>query len=90
MLLWKTLEDMRQDKPLCRSHDFVDRSMPLNAWLSITDAIERERTFTSYGGLENDELDITKSPVNTFQTLNLLPQPYQGGEKIFDEDNKSK
>lgn len=86
--LWKTLEDMRQDKPLCRSHDFVDRIDALNAWLSITDAIERESNSLRMW-IGNDELDITKSPVNTPSSESPATTPTKVVKKIFDEDNKS-
>lgn len=84
--LWKTLSDMRQEKPLCLSAEFVDRIDALNAWLSITDAIERESNFLRVW-IGNDELDITKTPVNP--PTSPLSTPTRVVKKIFDEDNKS-
>ena len=60
--LWKTLEDMYSDKPACRSEEFQNRIDALTAWLTITDAISRE-TKSLRLWIGNDELDITKSPV---------------------------
>ncbi|KAK6459301.1 uncharacterized protein RJT20DRAFT_124519 [Scheffersomyces xylosifermentans] len=96
--LWRTLEDMKNDKPACRSEEFENRIDALNAWLSITDAIARETLSLSHW-IGNDELDITKSPVDSQNSLNT---PTEGTDpnsanlssskivkKIFDEDNKS-
>lgn len=56
---WKTREEMKNDKPICRSVEFESRIDALNAWLSITDAIRREgETMRIWIG--NDEMDITK------------------------------
>ena len=56
---WRTMEEMKNDKPLCRTVEFQDRIDALNAWLSITDAIKRAgESFRVWIG--NDEMDITK------------------------------
>ncbi|KAI5959412.1 SSK2 [Candida pseudojiufengensis] len=85
--LWRNLEDMRIDKPACRSEEFQNRIDALTAWLTITDAINRE-TQSLRLWIGNDELDITKSPVelpiNSSSTSNSKIV-----KKIFDEDNKS-
>lgn len=90
---WRTLEDMRQDKPECRSESFQDRIDALNAWLTITDAIEREsHSFRLWIG--NDELDTTKSPElhippATEEEESMTSSNTSVVKKIFEEDNKS-
>lgn len=92
---WRTLEDMRQDKPACRSEAFQNRIDALNAWLTITDAIEREtQSFRLWIG--NDELDITKGPTEQQMPLpadleknSLTSSKNKFVKKIFEEDNKS-
>ncbi|KAL6450307.1 SSK2 MAP kinase kinase kinase SSK2 [Candida maltosa Xu316] len=89
--LWKTLEDMCNDKPACRSEEFQNRIDALTAWLTITDAIARE-TQSLRVWIGNDELDITKSPVDmpsTSSSTNSDPSSSKIVKKIFDEDNKS-
>lgn len=86
--LWRTLEDMRTDKPICRSPDFQDRIDALNAWLSITDAIKRETTSLRLW-IGNDELDITKSSVEGTSSPSASILSSKVVKKIFDEDNKS-
>lgn len=88
--LWSTLEEMRHDKPACRSEAFQDRIDALTAWLSITDAIEREtKSFASWIG--NDDLDITRgATVTTPVTEDVqLTDNKSEVKKIFEEDNKS-
>ncbi|KAK6463637.1 hypothetical protein DFJ63DRAFT_126975 [Scheffersomyces coipomensis] len=85
---WRTLEDMKTDKPLCRSEEFENRIDALNAWFTITEAIAREtRSLRSWIG--NDELDITKSPVETPSSTSSSLTSSKVIRKIFDEDNKS-
>ncbi|KAK6199397.1 uncharacterized protein RJT21DRAFT_121731 [Scheffersomyces amazonensis] len=85
---WRTLEDMKNDKPLCRSEEFENRIDALNAWFTITEAITREtRSLRLWIG--NDELDITKSPVETPSTESASLTSSKVIRKIFDEDNKS-
>lgn len=85
--LWKTLEDMYSDKPACRSEEFQNRIDALTAWLTITDAISRE-TKSLRLWIGNDELDITKSPVEV-SSSNTVTSNSKIVKKIFDEDNKS-
>jgi mitogen-activated protein kinase kinase kinase len=58
--LWRTLEDMKNEKPVCRTAEFQDRIDALTAWLSITDAMQRESDSLKVW-IGNDEMDITKS-----------------------------
>ncbi|CAI5759265.1 unnamed protein product [Candida verbasci] len=85
--LWKTLDVMRNDKPACRSEEFQNRVDALTSWLSITDAINRETTSLRLW-IGNDELDITKSPVE-MPSKNSVTSNSKIVKKIFDEDNKS-
>ena len=85
--LWRTLEEMRNDKPACRSEEFQNRVDALTAWLSITDAIKRE-TQSLRVWIGNDELDITKSPVEVPSRSSSLSNS-KIVKEIFDEDNKS-
>lgn len=85
--LWRTLEEMRNDKPACRSEEFQNRVDALTAWLSITDAIKRE-TQSLRIWIGNDELDITKSPVEAPSRNSSLSNS-KIVKEIFDEDNKS-
>lgn len=99
--LWKTADDMYNDKPACRSEEFQNRIDALTAWLTITDAIIRE-TKSLRVWIGNDELDITKSPVET-PSSELSSEPSMSTsssvnsdmssskivKKIFDDDNKS-
>lgn len=94
--LWRNLEDMRSDKPACRSEEFQNRLDALTAWLTITDGINRE-TETLRVWIGNDELDITKSPVefhsNPAHPENASATSPDSSSKIvkeiFDEDHKS-
>ena len=84
--LWRTLEELKTEKPACREEDFCNRIDALNAWLSITSAIARE-TNSLKTWIGNDELDITKSNNDT----KSISEGEEGPEvkQIFDEDNKS-
>lgn len=95
--LWKTAEDMYNDKPACRSEEFQNRIDALTAWVTITDAISRE-TKSLRLWIVNDELDITKSPVETPSAEPSLSASSSVSsdssnskivKKIFDDDNKS-
>lgn len=87
---WRTLDEMKNDKPAIRSEEFQNRIDSLTAWLSITEAIKRESD-TLKLWIGNDELDITKSssenatPLATPSSENAPPVV----KKIFDEDNRS-
>lgn len=86
--LWSTLEEMKHDKPACRSEAFQDRIDTLTAWLSITDAIEREtKSFASWIG--NDDLDPTRgATVPTPMTEEEELTDKSEVKKIFEEDTK--
>lgn len=92
---WRSLEDMKHDKPACRSEAFQHRIDALNAWLSITDAIEREtQSFKLWVG--NDELDIMKGKADLLnpdeveiEKNSLTSSKNKVVKKIFEEDNKS-
>ncbi|KAG2731695.1 hypothetical protein G9P44_005282 [Scheffersomyces stipitis] len=95
--LWRTLEEMKNDKPACRTEAFVNRIDALNAWLTITDAIAREANSLRIW-IGNDELDISKSPAEsctatTAPNSTSNPASASGSnklvKKIFDEDDKS-
>lgn len=88
--LWSTLEEMKHDKPACRSEAFQDRIDALTAWLSITDAIDREtKSFASWIG--NDDLDITRGATVTTPMAEEVDMTDNKSEvkKIFEEDSKS-
>lgn len=87
--LWRTLEQMRHDKPACRSEAFQNRIDALTAWLSITDAIEREyMSFKAWIG--NDEMDVTKgSSIKPAQEPDDIASSEENVKRIFEEDNKS-
>lgn len=91
--LWRTLEEMRHEKPACKSDAFQDRIDALTAWLTITDAIERY-TMTFRLWIGNDELDVTKGVENRdlldeVDTLSLTRSRDNKVKQIFEEDNKS-
>lgn len=91
--LWRTLEEMRHDKPACRAEVFYDRIDALTAWLNIADGIDRNtKAFRLWIG--NDELDVTKGVENRkidseVDTLSLTRSRDSKVKKIFEEDNKS-
>lgn len=88
--LWRTLEDMKHDKPVCRSEAFQDRIDALTAWLSISDAIEREsKSFKAWIG--NDDLDVTRGSTDIQSEVESesLTGSKTKVKKIFEEDNKS-
>lgn len=88
--LWRTLEEMRNDKPACASEAFQDRIDALTAWLSITDAIDRGTT--SYRlWIGNDDLDIARglSELPPEAEGEALTQSKNKMKKIFEVDNKS-
>lgn len=89
--LWKTLEDMRHDKPACRSDAFQDRIDALTAWLAITAGFEREsNSFKLWIG--NDSLDVTRGSLKVVppkETQELSASKNNNVKKIFEEDNKS-
>lgn len=92
---WQSLEDMKHDKPACRSEAFQNRIDALNAWLSITDAIEREsQSFKLWVG--NDDLDIMRGKADALvpneaelERNSLTSSKNKVVKKIFEEDNKS-
>lgn len=92
---WRSLEDMKHDKPACRTEGFQNRIDALNAWLSITDAIEREsQSFKLWVG--NDDLDIMKGKCDSvvpneaeLESSSLTSSKNKVVKKIFEEDNKS-
>lgn len=92
--LWMTMKEMKSDKPACGSIEFENRIDALNAWLSITDAIARE-TKSLKIWIGNDELDITKTPVDTENSSSTNSDNEEDSnskkvvKKIFNEDNKS-
>lgn len=79
--LWRTMEEMKNDKPICREADFQHKIDALNAWLSITDAIARERLSLQLW-IGNDELDITKGSPAPDTTASNSGQ-------FFNEETKS-
>lgn len=91
--LWRTLEEMKHDKPACKTEAFQDRIDALTAWLTITDAIERHtKAFRVWIG--NDELDVIKGVENRdisdeVDTLSLTRSRDNKVKQIFEEDNKS-
>ncbi|OBA21423.1 MAP kinase, partial [Metschnikowia bicuspidata var. bicuspidata NRRL YB-4993] len=88
--LWRALEDMKHDKPTCRDDAFQDRIDALTAWLSISDAIEREsRSFKAWIG--NDDLDVTRGRTasHSQEKSESLSESKTKVNKIFEEDNKS-
>lgn len=89
--LWRTMEDMKNEKPICREADFQQKVDALNAWLSITDAIARER-LSLQAWIGNEELDITKgSTENSAPSLGLSSAALtpKNVKRFFNEDNKS-
>lgn len=90
--LWRTLEEMKNEKPQCKTDEFQNRIDSLTAWLSITTAIERE-TKSLQIWIGNDELDISKSPLEKVTPASTPASESPGTEnppkKIFEEDNKS-
>lgn len=86
--LWRTYEDMRNDKPICRSDDFQDRVDALTAWLSITDSMKRE-TDSLRLWIGNDELDITKNRSECGSAPSSQASTPTSTKKIFNEENKS-
>lgn len=91
--LWRTLDEMRHDKPVCRTDAFLDRIDALTAWLNIADGIDRNtKAFRLWIG--NEELDVTKGVENRtidqqVDTLSLTRSRDSKVKKIFEEDNKS-
>lgn len=91
--LWRTLEEMRHDKPVCKSEAFQDRIDALTAWLTIADAIEiHTKAFRLWIG--NDELDVTRGVdsrniSDEVDTLSLTRSRDNKVKQIFEEDNKS-
>ncbi|SGZ55705.1 CIC11C00000003847 [Sungouiella intermedia] len=91
--LWRTLEEMKHDKPACRTEAFHDRIDALTAWLNIADGIARNtKSFIQWIG--NDELDVTKGVQNRrledeVDTLSLTRSRDSKVKQIFEEDNKS-
>lgn len=92
---WRSLEDMKHDKPACRTEAFQNRIDALNAWLTITDAIRREtQSFKLWVG--NDDLDIMRGKSelmmpdeSKLENDNLTSSKNKVVKKIFEEDNKS-
>lgn len=96
--LFRTLEDMKNDKPVLRSVEFNDRIDALNAWLTITDSIAMlTKSFRVWIG--NDEMDISKSATDTSSSAGTSPPTSSSSsnsatstkvvKRIFDDDNKS-
>ncbi|GMM48725.1 mitogen-activated protein kinase kinase kinase [Pichia kluyveri] len=64
--LWRTSSEMRNDKPQCATPEFSDRIDCLVAWMSVTEAVERESNVLKQW-VGNDDLDILK-PSNDYDT----------------------
>lgn len=86
--LWRTLEDMKNEKPVCRTAEFQDRIDALTAWLSITDAMQRESDSLKVW-IGNDEMDTTKSRSECGSAPSSEATTPTSTKKIFNEDNKS-
>ena len=79
---------MKNEKPVCRTAEFQDRIDALTAWLSITDAMQRESDSLKVW-IGNDEMDITKSRSESGSAPSSKATTPTNTKKIFNEDNKS-
>lgn len=90
--LWRTLEEMKNEKPVTASAEFQGRIDALNAWLVVTDAIERI-TAAMRVWVGNDELDITKNSSDVSNSPSLTTYASTDTNKamkdLFDEEKKS-
>lgn len=55
--LWRTTQEMINDKPICATVDFISRIDALVAWTSVTGAIEKE-SYVLKKWVGNDDLNI--------------------------------
>lgn len=65
--LWRTEKEMETDKPQCATPEFINRINCLNAWTSVTDAIERESDVLKKW-VGNDDLDILRPSLSSANT----------------------
>lgn len=61
--LWRTHQEMINDKPICATPDFISRIDALVAWTSVTGAIEKE-SYVLKKWVGNDDLDIHRHHTN--------------------------
>lgn len=79
-MLWRTFEEMYNDKPQLREYDFINRVEALQLWLNITDAINNHSNALKVW-IGNDEMDITKGRSSAADTSNK-------SNRIFDDEKK--
>lgn len=79
-LLWRTMDEMRNDKPHSREPDFINRVDALQLWLNNSEAIIRQTDYLKVW-IGNDELDITKGRT---PSIDSGKKP----AKIFDDEQK--
>lgn len=90
-VLWPTLEDFKNDMPICRLETFENKINILISWLKITSALSSLfKTFKIWIGNENLDISISKLNCNITQnfsssTINTVTK----FEKFFNEENKS-
>lgn len=61
--LWRTHQEMINDKPICATPDFISRIDALVAWTSVTGAIEKE-SYVLKLWVGNDDLNILHTSSN--------------------------
>ncbi|KAG7192030.1 Suppressor of Sensor Kinase (SLN1) [Scheffersomyces spartinae] len=73
--LWPTLDAMKKDKPICATKEFEERINALNAWLSISAAIEVETNSLKVwlGGEDMEIYDSSTTLETPSPTINRKP-----------------
>lgn len=81
--LWRTNQEMINDKPICATPDFISRIDALVAWTSVTGAIEKE-SYVLKKWVGNDDLNILHNS-NNDNTAIIQPSNNDKG-LIFTDD----
>ncbi|GMM29711.1 mitogen-activated protein kinase kinase kinase [Martiniozyma asiatica (nom. inval.)] len=87
--LWRTHQEMINDKPICATPEFISRINCLVAWVSVTDAIERESDVLKKW-VGNDNLDILQPhysmPNSSSAGVDTIISSPSNEDNIFTDD----
>lgn len=88
--LWPTLDAMKKDKPICATKEFEERINALNAWLSISAAIEVEtNSLKVWLGGEDMEIYDSSTIESPPQSEAKSPETENSHKSIYSDNEYS-
>lgn len=89
--LWRTQKEMETDKPQCATPEFNSRINCLVAWISVTDAVERESDVLKKW-VGNDDLDVLRAGCSSSSSASSpeIDEAATNGGKVKDDDQMFK